>query len=286
MRNRILIIFMLITIIITCSSCKEDTRNGGSEMNEKFEMENGTAENPPSAEKEGEIKSFVDTSTGTLTISGQGTVENFYSSLDEKNETIEKLIIGEGIYEIRNSFNGLEGLKEIQFPSTLNNIIGSFNEMKSLKKLDIPKEIYYLEKSFNDCRSLKELQFEQQVYLVMSFENCAIEHIYLPKYTVCEGSFAYCNDIKEIVIEPGVEVRNLSTVVNDSSWELGEGDADDYLHSPSFYCPDIEEIPKLYIFQPEWRNINLGLDEYFWVNVPEGENWEDYRNAPAEKIGG
>ena len=309
MKKRMIAFLLLIFAMLFFSSCQRKETDGAvivpdNEVGKNESTETGTPlqeslghdrgksedlseENKVSADeshKEDEITTKFDAKTGTLTVSGNGKAEELYAQGTDK--TVKVIIIEEGIYEISGSFNGLSALKEIKFPSTLTDVISSFNKAVSLRELDLPANVLYMEDSFNSCKKLVDLQFNGPITLIKAFDGCAVETVDLPKFTKCEGSFAGCNKIKEIVIGLGVEVQDHSVVVDDSGWELGEGEADDFLHSPSFYCPDIEAIPKVYIYQPEWRRINLGLEEYFWVEVPEGENWEDYRDTPGEKIGG
>ena len=146
-----------------------------------------------------DIQVDFDEKTGTLTVSGTGVVENFFARdwdrFDQSgpfltNKNIQRLIVKEGITKIKNSFNDLYGLKEIQMPRTFVYIDKSFVGCHSLETLEIEaKAIDYsfaecdnLKKlslsvngriffSFNDSHSLKEAKL-QAAYIFSSFNNC------------------------------------------------------------------------------------------------------------------
>ena len=103
--------------------------------------------------------------TGTLTVSGEGTLNGLYPvvrpdeySLEpaEENHTIKKVILRKGITGLNNSFNGLMALEKISFPSSLKKITGSFMFCNSLEKLTIPKTVKTInEGGFNYCSNSK-----------------------------------------------------------------------------------------------------------------------------------
>ncbi len=121
--------------------------------------------------------------TGTLTVSGEGIVDKFFSrdweSVDgsyerlSTNKTIRRLIIEEGITDIYNSFNDLLGIKEVRLPQSLENIVASFNGSTVSKVSKISNESTYIKNSFNDSTCLKSINISDSSSIQESFNNAA-----------------------------------------------------------------------------------------------------------------
>lgn len=110
----------------------------------------------------------LDETTGTLTISGTGDMEDYYydneSSGDEpwfeKRDQIVKVIIENGVTSIgRSAFGGLRKLKSIELSESITSIGRSaFYDCQSLVKVEIPASVISIgEEVFYDCNSLKNI---------------------------------------------------------------------------------------------------------------------------------
>ncbi len=291
--KRILSILIILSLVLGLSSCAK-AENGGITV----------------LEKEG-IKATFDPETGTLRVRGSGAIENFYGNQEETG--IKKIIIEEGIEGIWNSFNGLLKLKEIEFPSTLVEISGSFQEIKGMKKLDIPASVLTIEDSFQNCTGLKKLQLDGAISITNSFNNiaisalripersqlerafnqceklkklefdgviiafdafndCAVKKLYFPAQTEMENVFNRCGKIKEIVVGPHASFRQYLTTANVDPFTVEDSDDMDWVVNFEFSG----NHPKIYLCLPKGE-FDHSMEEYKLIEVPEGENWKDYR---------
>lgn len=151
--------------------------------------------------------------TGTLTVSGEGTLNGLYPvvrpdeySLEpaEENHTIKKVILRKGITGLNNSFNGLMALEKISFPSSLKKITGSFMFCNSLEKLTIPKTVKIInEGGFNYCSNLSDIQFKGRIKLCHGsvFTGLdSLEEVTIPDNSVLCGAFRECDSLKKVML--------------------------------------------------------------------------------------
>lgn len=151
--------------------------------------------------------------TGTLTVSGEGTLSGLYPvirpdeySLEpaEENYTIKKVVLREGIVGLNNSFNGLMALEKISFPSSLKKITGSFMYCDSLEKLTIPKTVKTINGGgFNYCSNLSDVQFKGSIKLCHGsvFTGLdSLEEITIPDNSVLCGAFRKCDSLKKVML--------------------------------------------------------------------------------------
>ena len=183
----------------------------------------------------GEEISWTIDASGTLTISGSGTIKNYpwycYSS------TIKKLVVNEGVLHIgEHAFNGLTSLEEISLPNSIETI-GSFAfaSCYNIRDVRLPEGIDAISESlFMDCYNLETVNIPSSVTIIGygAFERCyKLNNIELPNGVTDIYSFAFafctsltdiklpnslinifgwafngCSGLKEIVIPEGVEV--------------------------------------------------------------------------------
>ena len=170
---------------------------------------------------------------GILTITGDGEIEgrdyNSAAPWNTYKKEITKIVIGEGIRSTGTyTFKGLNEVKEIQFPTTLERIDfhsfqscvslqqieipcgvkeieeGAFMGCKSLKSIVIPNSVETLGKeAFRDCRGLESVKLSEKLTSLGScFYGCSsLTAITLPKsITSIAGTFEYCSSLTKVEI--------------------------------------------------------------------------------------
>lgn len=256
MKKRMIAFLLLLSAALLFSSCRQ-TKN----------------------HEEGITTSF-DSLTGTLTVSGEGAIEDLYPEGSAESKLVRRLVIEEGIAGIWNSFNDMAALKKIQLPSTLTMINGSFNNISVKEKVSIPPAVWTIEDSFCFCSQLKNLELGGAVNAKRSFNTMGIEQLIIPAESKMEDVFNYCKNLKEIVIEPNAYVEE-RIYFNESDLSP---EADSSIYNYILNFSESGDDPRVYLCLPK-GTFDHSLEKYQWIEVPEGESWEDYRNAPAEKIG-
>ncbi len=140
------------------------------------------------------------TSHGTLTISGNGAMEDFASSsyapwyrLGYKG--LKTLVISEGITHIgRENFAQFKNLRTVTLPATLKTIgMYAFIGCDSLEKLILPEGFAGLgDSSLYACSALKELVIPSSMYHIGEWALYGLDSI--QKYTVSPSSVAFSSD--------------------------------------------------------------------------------------------
>ena len=163
------------------------------------------------------ITTYFHEETGTFIVKGTGVVNGLYPidwdavwpwvTSAVNNTTIKHVVIGEGITNITNSFNGLENLVSVAIPEGVTNISNSFMECTSLTSVDFPeslKEIAYF--SFASCTSLKNITFKNKVRIFgdrigAPFYGCsALAELNLPGGSSLQNAFSDCSSLKNVYI--------------------------------------------------------------------------------------
>ncbi len=140
------------------------------------------------------------TTDGTLTISGNGALEDFPSSSAAPwyrlgNIGLKNLIISEGITYIgRENFAQFKNLKTITLPSTLKTIgMYAFIGCESLEKIILPDGFAGLgDHSLYFCSSLKELVIPSSMYIIGDWALYGLDSV--EKYTVSPLNLAFSSD--------------------------------------------------------------------------------------------
>ena len=165
-----------------------------------------------------------DEATGTLTVSGTGTVEGLYPDglgrpdydvyykREEDDYSVKKLIIEEGITSIRISFSRLNNLTEVVLPSSLTEILGCFNNCPSLTSITAPAgvKIWYLS-FFCGCDSLSAINFLGPVFIGSKddYNFChlpSLKTLTIPSGSFLSGAFSDCKNLSKVTLNGEVEI--------------------------------------------------------------------------------
>lgn len=161
------------------------------------------------------ISTSFDEATGTLIVSGKGVVEELYPrSITQYFEDmfigadhkVKRLVIGEGITEVRNSFHDMYALEEISFPKTLTKIWLSFHDCDQLETVLFPETLDSIEAySFNFCDGITQITFESAVSVSESFYCLkGIKQIEVADGSYLYGSFYDCPRLEKVVLKGAV----------------------------------------------------------------------------------
>ncbi len=140
------------------------------------------------------------TTHGTLTVSGNGAMEDFESSANAPwyrlgERSMNNLVISEGITHIGDrSFQAFEKLKTVTLPSTLKTIGKSaFYGCRGIEKLVLPEGFAGLgNSSLYACSSLKELIIPSSMYSIGGWALYGLDSV--EKYTVSPANAAFSSD--------------------------------------------------------------------------------------------
>lgn len=176
-----------------------------------------------------------DEATGTLTVSGTGTVAGLYPDgrgrpdyhtyfeREEDDYSVKKLIVEEGITSIQVSFSRLNSLTEVVLPSSLTEILGCFTECPSLTSITIPAGVKIWYDSFKYCESLSEINFKGAVYIggreEFTFNYLpSLTTLTIPSGSFLAGAFSNCKNLKKVTVIGRVEIAKGSPHEDDSYW--------------------------------------------------------------------
>ena len=161
--------------------------------------------------------------SGTLTISGNGSMSN-YSELKpapwaEFHEDIRAVIIKEGVTTVgKRAFYGLENLVSVVIPSTVKTIGKyAFMECRNLKMLSLADGVETIrESAFENCASLSDLRLPKTVKTIeyKAFYRCdSLKLLTIPEsVTTLESKvFAYCSGLLNVTVNANIEKLPLWT---------------------------------------------------------------------------
>lgn len=172
----------------------------------------------------GNDATYVLDSDGTLTISGTGAI--FYLGDDftrpTLKEKIKNVIINEGITGIEQGmFEVCYNMKQITLPQTLEKIgDNAFKECQSLASIEMPQNVKQIgDSAFENCQGLSQVTLNEGLESIGSkaFSYTTLESVTIPGTVkklgvdpsqgvnaIGTGPFAYCSNLKSVVIEEGV----------------------------------------------------------------------------------
>lgn len=189
MKIRILISFFFLTFILISNTAyaKEITGVCGSNASYSFDKE-----------------------TGTMTISGSGTIYNNWSK--ETQSEIRQLIIEEGITNTgKNLLKDAENLTEVSLPDSLTEISDhTFAGCTSLTTITIPKNVTKKVTSAFEDSSIEEVEFAEgsRTVACQLFTNCiTLKKVHLANtvQTIRASAFKGCKKLCEINFPEGLE---------------------------------------------------------------------------------
>ena len=116
-------------------------------------------------------------------------------------KTLERVVVGNGVPELRNTFTECPSLKDITLGANVR-ILYAFGNCISLEYVDIPDGVVELG-GFGGCISLKEIEIPQSVVVLGSFAGCSsLKNVVIPEgVTVLQGgTFSGCSSLESVLI--------------------------------------------------------------------------------------
>ena len=150
---------------------------------------------------------------GTLTISGEGAMKNYYnnSPATQKKDNIKKVVIEDGVTSIGEfAFRDCSSLTSIEIPSSVTSIGDyAFGYCSSLASIEIPSSVTNIGNgAFSDCSSLASITIPESVTSIGNFAFCGcirLTDITIPKSVTSIGInvFGDCTVLTEVLLENG-----------------------------------------------------------------------------------
>ncbi len=213
---------------------------------------------------------------GTLTISGEGEMDDYYRTDDgeiieyapwfDQRESIKSVIIEDGITKIGN---------------------GAFNECTNLTRVTIPESVTVIDMwAFNACRKLPDVTLPDRITYIDTYAFCdcsSIEALTIPRSLteINENAFLGCTNLKLLRIENSEENLNFhdeafpeteaEIYVDDYNWSFEDG----VLTIPPGEMPDyyLGMDHNIDVVLPPWYSINDMIEKVVFsdgaVNVGE-----------------
>ena len=182
--------------------------------------------------------SFVE-STGTLTISGTGYMEDFTSSSkvpwNAYRSSIKKVVINNGVTSIGNeAFDGCTALTSVTIPNSVTSIENStFDGCTGLTSIEIPNSVTSIGNyAFGYCSGLTSIEIPNSVTSIgdYAFGDCTgLTSITIPNSVtsigLCafDGTAWYDNQPDGLVYAGNVAYKYKGTMPNDTSVTIKEG---------------------------------------------------------------
>ncbi len=241
-----------------------------------------------------------DSSTGTLTISGTGEMDDYESSnncpcncpWESYEYNIKKVVINNGVTTVGNyAFDDLSGLKTVIIPDSVTTIGDyAFSRCPNITSITIPDSVTTIGNyAFTTCANLKSVTIGNGVTEINSgaFAVChALLNITIPDSvtTIGERAFRNCSKLTSITIPDSVTTigpyafkgcSNLSNVYytgtekqwNEISFELGNEDLLNatihYNHTPTFTGIKDDYFYKDDVKQKAYQLVEFNGDFYF-----------------------
>lgn len=155
-------------------------------------------------------------STGQLTISGVGDMDDYASSSSVPwhihKASIKSIVIENGVTSIgENAFYGCSQVESVTIPNSVTRIgTYAFVDMDALTQIQIPNSVTEMgEAVFGDCDNLREVVLPNCISEIksMTFADClSLESIVIPSSvrTIGETAFGSCKSLESVEIPYGV----------------------------------------------------------------------------------
>ena len=189
------------------------------------------------------VKWELDTTTGTLTISGSGAMADYSGPSSQpwesQRSSIKKVVIGDKVTSIgKNAFANCPGLKAVELPqngvletikyNAFSWVHSSPEDGAGITEITIPKSVKEIEKfAFDGCTKLATVTFapvsELETIGSMAFQNTAISEISIPAsvkkigYSKYDGVsfedgnvFNDCFKLKKVIFESPSSLENVA----------------------------------------------------------------------------
>ncbi len=157
----------------------------------------------------------IDLSTGTLTFSGSGDMDNMggvSSSFSPYLDRITTVIVGDGITAIGNSsFSGFRELRTVRMPEGINRIGDfAFSSCEKLEQVTIPSTVTTIGMdAFLHCYNLKSVRLPAGLKTIGAsafFDNWKLSDIQIPDSVteIGRGAFTQCYELERITLPSGI----------------------------------------------------------------------------------
>lgn len=228
----------------------------------------------------------LDSSTGTLTVSGKG--ELSLSPLKHLSDNIKTVIISPGTTQIKSLYPSFTAMESIVLPDSVKKLdIACFKGCTSLKKVTLGNSITIIPSSaFYECRNLQEISLPEGITRIeeVAFYGCSsLPAITIPKSTTYIGMDAFEGNTKlrEVTVLGAPEFSSSVFESNGNSIELMKFCGD----MPTFNGRSLTHVyadcyyPK---GNTTWANLNNNnydgslvwhaVDDPSQIQLPEGGN--------------
>ena len=195
-RNRVIVLFVLLIIASVCSAISESTEGIGPES--------GTC--GPSLSWE--------LSNGVLTITGTGAMADCSGGApwEARKNGITSVIVQTGATSIGNyAFHGCANLAEVSLPETIQSVgHNSFSHCVNLETLDLPTGVTEIgEYAFWHCDKYKNVTLPATLTAIgrSAFGYCvALEEIQIPDSVISMGTYVFqdCHELKTVRLSGGM----------------------------------------------------------------------------------
>lgn len=150
-------------------------------------------------------------SEGTLTISGEGRMKNYYGNSEAPwyliRSYIEVVVIQEGITSIGvDAFRECSSLRSIDFPDGITTInVSAFYGCSSLSSIVLPDSVITIDAgAFNKCSSLSSVVLPKAITTieVSAFGRCSsLSSITIPSNVTYIGDYVFegCNNLRSVI---------------------------------------------------------------------------------------
>ena len=168
----------------------------------------------------------LNTTTGLLTISGSGSMEEVYMGgeaypWDDYYESIKKVVISEGITSVGTyAFTGYENLTSVTLPNTLDSICYSSFSSTAITTLTLPSNLHYIESSaFSSCRMLRTFTLSnalEEIPYSMCTNCTSLQQIVIPNNTKTIGrdAFSGCTALANVTLGTGIRTIHMDAFYN------------------------------------------------------------------------
>ena len=172
-----------------------------------------------------DVKWELDTTTGTLTISGTGAMADYSDSnpqpwADRKND-IQKLVVADGVTTIGdNAFSGCANLGSVDLSGASSlKIIGNhaFNRCTALESVDLSEasSLTTIKTSFPGCTGLESVKLNEGLGTIggSAFNTCtSLKSIHIPSTVTAIGGYCFedCTNLSEVTFAAGSQLTKIA----------------------------------------------------------------------------
>lgn len=187
----------------------------------------------------------LNTATGTLTISGEGSMKSAGTKAGYPwytyRDSINHVVINEGITTVgRLAFDDYRKVRSVSLPSTLDSIMSYAFRGSNLVSVVLPSNLHFLgDAVFNSCTYLESINIPLSLTVIPSstFDYCVkLNHIVLHEGIVDIGDRAFynCSSLNDLTL--GHHIRHIGWAAFMSTPFYGFSDYEDFVVYRGQYC--------------------------------------------------